>query len=337
MARYIARRLALLVVVLAGMSVITFVVSHVVPGNPAKLLAGLHARPEQIKAFSERYGLDKPLPDQYWRYVSGLVHGDLGTSLTTQRSVAEDLKQYAPATAELVLSAMLITVIVGIPLGVLSGLFHRTWFDHLTRVFSVFGAAMPSFWLGMMLQILFFRNLKLLPAGGQLSILTTPPPFKTGMIVIDSLLAGQFGVFVDAVKHLILPAITLAAGGVAIVTRMSRGSMEETLEMDFVRTARAKGLPELRVVGRHALPNALTSTVTVLGLQVGALFAGTFLVESVFSWQGIGLYAVSAISNLDYASIMGVTMLIAFTYALANLVVDIVYALMDPRVTYGKA
>jgi peptide/nickel transport system permease protein len=335
MARYIARRLVLMVIVLAGMSVLTFLLTHLVPGNPAKLMAGLHATQAQVDVYTRRYGLNKPLPVQYWRYVTGLTHGDFGTSLTTQRPVAEDLKQFAPATAELVFAAMVLTVVIGVPLGALSGLFHRSWFDHSTRVISVAGAAMPAFWLGMILQVVFFAKLGVLPVGGQLDILSQSPPTITGMVVVDSLLAGQFTVFRDALLHLILPAFTLAAGGIAIVTRMSRGAMEDTLETDFIRMARAKGMPELRVVGRHALPNALTSTVTVLGLQVGALFAGTFLVESVFTWPGIGLYAVTGIRDQDYAAIMGVTLLIAVTYCLANLVVDVIYALMDPRITYA--
>jgi peptide/nickel transport system permease protein len=332
-AAYIGRRLALTVVVLLGMSVITFVLSHMVPGNPARLLAGPHASQEQVEAFAHRYGLDRPLAVQYWTYITGLVRGDLGVSLTTRRPVLDDFRQFLPATLELVLAATFLIVVLGIPLGMLSAVKAGSALDHVTRVLTVGAVSMPVFWLGMILQLVFFKRLSLLPVGGRLELLTSPPPHVTGLYLLDSLLSGDLRAFGAAAVHLVLPAVTLAAGSLAVTARMTRASMRETLATDYVRMARAKGLSEPVILTRHALRNALIPTTTVLGLQIGALFGGTVLTEVVFSWPGIGLYAVNAIQNLDYAAIMGVTLLISVAYVLVNLTVDILYVFLDPRIT----
>lgn len=335
MARYIVRRLILMVVVILGISLITFSLSRLVPGNPARLLAGPHARQEQVDALAERYHLTGSIPEQYLVYMSGLVRGDLGLSVTTRRPVAEDLLEFLPATIELTSAAFLITVLIGIPVGVISAATRGRVFDHASRVVSIAGVSLPIFWLGLVLQVLFYKHLNLLPVGGRLGILDVAPPRVTGMYVVDALVSGDFDLFRSSVLHLILPAVTLAAGSVAVVTRMMRASILETMGADYIRTARAKGLTEPSLLRRHVLRNAFIPTLTVLGLQVGYLLAGNFLVESVFNWPGIGLYAIDAISNLDYAAIMGVTLVVSVVYIVVNLIVDILYVLLDPRISYS--
>ena len=335
MARYIVRRLILMLVVLLGISLITVSLSRIVPGNPARLLAGPHARQEQVDALAERYHLTGSIPEQYLVYMSGLVRGDLGLSVTTRRPVAEDLLEFLPATIELTSAAFLITVLIGIPVGVISAATRGRVFDHASRVVSIAGVSLPIFWLGLVLQVLFYKHLNLLPVGGRLGILDVAPPRVTGMYVVDALVSGDFDLFRSSVLHLILPAMTLAAGSVAVVTRMMRASILETLGADYIRTARAKGLTEPSLLRRHVLRNAFIPTLTVLGLQVGYLLAGNFLVESVFNWPGIGLYAIDAISNLDYAAIMGVTLVVSVVYIVVNLIVDILYVLLDPRISYS--
>ena len=335
MARYIVRRLLLLVVVVAGMSLITFSLTHLVPGNPARLLAGPHATQAQVDTLARQYGLDKPVPEQFLVYVQGLFRGDLGMSLTNRRPVLDDLTQFLPATIELTLAAMMLTIGIGIPLGVIAAVSRGGILDHLARIVSIGGVSMPIFWLGLILQVVLYREFGLLPAGGRLGTFDVPPPTTTGLYTIDSLLAGQLGTFVAALEHLALPAITVAAGSIAVVTRMMRASVLEALNADYVRTARSKGLSESTVLSRHVVKNALIPTVTVIGLQVGYLLAGNVLAEAVFSWPGIGLYAVNAIGNLDYAAIMGVTLVISIVYVVVNLIVDVIYALLDPRISYA--
>jgi peptide/nickel transport system permease protein len=337
MARYILRRLLLMVIVLLGMSVITFALTHIVPGNPARLLAGQHATQEQVEAVAKLYGLDRPVVEQYWVYISGLFRGDLGMSLTTRRPVAADLRQYLPATIELTTAAMLLVIGLGLPAGLLAAIRRGRPLDHLIRVSTVAGVSMPIFWFGIVLQIVFYRNLQLLPIGGRLGIIDIEPPRITGAYVIDTLLAGDFDTFLSALVHLILPAATLAAGSIAVVTRMMRASVIEVLDADHVRQARAKGLMEPIVLGRHVFRNALIPTTTVIGLQVGTLLAGNVLTEVVFNWPGIGLYAVNAIRYLDYSAIMGVTLTVSIIYVFVNLLVDIAYVLLDPRISYGSA
>lgn len=338
MARYIVRRLILLVVVLLGMSVITFTLSHLVPGDPARLLAGQHATKEQVEAVARLYGLDRPLPEQYWVYMTGLLRGDLGLSMTTRRPVRDDMLQFLPATIELTLVAVILVVLVGIPLGVFAAVEHGRPIDHATRLVTIGGVSMPIFWLGIALQIVFYRWFPVLPIGGRLGILDQEPARVTGFYLIDTLFAGDLDTFRSAIIHLILPASTLAAGSLAVVTRMTRASVLDALGADYVRTARGKGLFERVVLGRHVLKNAMIPTTTVIGLQVGTLLAGNILIEVVFNWPGIGLYAVNAIRYLDYSAIMGVTLAISVTYVFVNLVVDIVYVMLDPRISYrGEA
>jgi peptide/nickel transport system permease protein len=324
-----------MLLVLLGMSVITFALSRLVPGDPARLLAGPRARQEQVEAVAELYRLRGPILEQYGVYMAGLLRGDLGLSVTTRRPVTEDLAQFLPATIELTAAAFLLTILVGVPVGIVSAAKRGGIFDHASRVVSIAGVSLPVFWLGLVLQVLFYKHLGLLPIGGRLGTLDIAPPRVTGAYLVDSLLAGDLSLFWSSFVHLILPALTLAAGSVAVVTRMMRASILETMGADYVRTARAKGLTETSLLRRHVVRNAFIPTLTVLGLQVGYLLAGNFLVESVFNWPGIGLYAIDAISNLDYAAIMGVTLVVSVVYVAVNLIVDILYVVLDPRITYS--
>lgn len=334
LARLIVRRLIFLVFVLFGLSLITFGLSHVVPGDPARLMAGPRASRSAVDKIREKYGLNDPLPVQYVNYVKGIFRGDLGTSFTTRRPVLDDLKRYLPATLELGLVAFVLSTLIGIPLGVLSSVKRDKLPDHVARFVSISGLALPVFWLAIMAQFIFFGKLGWLPDGARIPIGTSPPPNVTGLYTIDSLLAGDWAMFRLSLTHLILPATVLAYGSLAVITRMVRGGMLEVLNQDYIRTARAKGIAPNGVIYGHALKNAMLPTVTSLGLQIGLLLSGAFLVEIVFSWPGIGRYAVEAIQRLDYNATMATTLIIALIFVLMNLVVDILYLFLDPRISY---
>jgi peptide/nickel transport system permease protein len=331
---FLIRRLALLVFVLLGVSMLTFLISHVVPSDPARLAAGPHASAAQVQQLRQQLGLDRSLPEQYWMYMSGLLRGDFGYSLFSRRPVAEDLKDYFPATVELTTAAMLICLVVGIPLGVLSAVHKDRLLDHLSRVLCIGGVGIPIFWLALLFQLLFYRWLDILPTGGRIDPGLSPPQTITGLYTLDSLLTGNWPVLASSLSYLILPAITLAFASLAWVARVTRTSMLETLGQDYIRTARGKGMPERKVIYTHALRNALIPTVTLVGLQTGALLAGAFLVEIIFSWPGIGYYTVNAIMAMDFNAIMSTTLLVAVVYTVTNLVVDIVYVALDPRISY---
>lgn len=330
--RLVVRRLIFLVFVLIGLSLVTFTLSHIVPSDPARMIAGPRASPTAVEKIRQDYGLDRPLHEQYLRYMAGVVRFDFGESLSSRRPVNEDLKRYLPATVELTLYAMLFAVTAGIPLGVVSAVKRNTWIDAVTRSVSVLGISIPSFWLGLMLQFFLFAQLGLLPDGQRLPIGVKEPPTITSLYTIDALLSGQFGLFVTALKHLLMPAFVLGFASLAIVTRMVRSGMLEVLGQDYIRTARAKGLQPHTVILRHALKNALLPAVTVIGLQFGLLMGGAVLVEIIFSWPGIGRYAFQAIQNFDYNAVISVTLVIGAAYVFVNLIVDILYILLDPRI-----
>ena len=334
MLNLLARRAVFLVGVLFGVTIITFMVSHVVPTDPARLLAGPHANQAQMLEIRHRYGLDRSIIAQYGTYLGNLLHGDLGTSLHTQRAVGDDLGQFLPATIELTLAAMLFAISLGGLLGVLAAATRNRWPDNLVALVSISGLAMPAFWLGLLSQWLFYDVLGWLPNGGRLDLGMTPPPQRTGLYTIDSLLAGRLDLFGNAAIHLILPAIVLGLGTLGVITRMIRGSLIEALGQDYARTARAKGLRRSRIILRHALRNSLMPTITVAGLQLGYLLSGAILVETVFTWPGIGLYTTQSILAADYTPIVGITLVIALLYVLVNTAVDIAYAAVDPRVRY---
>jgi len=328
----IVRRLFFLVFVLLGLSLITFVLSHIVPADPARVIAGPRASPEAVEKIRKEYGLDQPLWRQYVRYLNGLVHLDFGKSLTSRRPVSEDLARYLPATIELALYAMLFAVVLGITLGVLSAVRRNSFLDLIGRTISILGLSIPSFWLALILQFFLFAQLGLLPDGQRLPVGVKEPPRVTGLFTVDALLAGNLGLFLLALKHLLMPSLVLGLAALAIVTRMVRSGMLEVLGQDYIRTARAKGLQPRVVILRHALKNALLPAVTVIGLQFGLLMGGAVLVEIIFSWPGIGRYAFQAIQNFDYNAVISVTLVIGAAYVLVNLLVDIIYVLLDPRI-----
>lgn len=334
MLRFIARRLFLLVLTAIGITLVTFVISHVIPSDPAVLIAGHNATAHTLELVRHQYGLDKPLVTQYLDYLNGILHGNLGMSTYSRRSVVTDLATYLPATLELVLVAIVSAVIIGVPLGVVSAIRKGGVIDHLSRIFAIAGSSLPLFWLGLLLQLVFGGTLKILPLSGRLSPSVAPPPKVTGLYTIDSLLAGQLGTFVNAFEHIVLPAAVLAFASLSLIVRVTRSSMLEVLSQDYIRTARTKGLSRRRVIVRHALRNALIAPVTLLGLQLGYLLSGVFLVEVVFSWPGIGFYSVHAVQGSDYVAIMGVTLVVALIYSTINLLTDIAYLAMDPRINY---
>jgi peptide/nickel transport system permease protein len=330
--RLLLRRAISLPLVLLGMTLVTFAITHIVPGDPARLEAGPHATEAQVKVLRHQYGYDQPLVKQYVTYMGDLVHGNLGDSITTRRPVSEDLRQFFPATIELTLAAMLIVMLVGVPLGLIGGLRQGRASDQFSRLLSITAVSMPVFWLGIILQIVFYQRANILPVGGRIDPSLLPPTHTTGIYMVDALLSADTVALRSSLSHLILPAVTLAAGSMAVITRMTRASVIEVNHSDHVRASVAKGISRSLVIRRHVLPNAIIPVTTVFGLQIGTLLAGSILVEVVFSWPGIGLYAVNAISNLDFAAIMGVTLLISVTYVIVNLIVDICYLLLDPRI-----
>lgn len=335
LAQLLVKRLISVVFVLVGLSIITFTLSHIVPSDPARLIAGPRASAESVQIIRKQYGLDRPLYDQYGTYMKGLLTLDFGESLTTLRPVRSDLVRYFPATAELALYALLFALVVGIPLGIVSALKPNTAIDYVGRLVSVSGLAIPVFWLALVCQFLFFARLGWLPDGQRLPTNTQPPRAITHLYTIDALLTGNLSLFATSVAHLAMPAFVLGFSILPVFTRMVRAGMLETLGLDYIRTARSKGLSERTTVIRHALKNALLPTVTVIGMQIGVLFSGAILVEIIFSWPGIGRYAINGVTNFDYNAIMAVTLVIGFIYVLMNLLVDIVYLLLDPRISYS--
>jgi peptide/nickel transport system permease protein len=331
-ARLIIRRFFFLILVLFGLSIITFSLSHLIPADPARMIAGPRASKASVEKIREDYGLNDPLPVQYIDYVKGVVRLDFGTSFSSRRPVSEDLGRYLPATIELGLYAFLISVIVGVPLGVASAVKRDSWIDHISRFVSISGLALPVFWLALMAQFFFFGKLGWLPDGQRLPNSVDPPQSITRLYTIDSILTGNWHTLRLSAEHLLLPVLVLSYGSLAVVTRMVRGGMIEVMNQDYIRTARAKGLANSDVVRRHAMKNALLPTVTSLGLQVGLLFSGAFLVEIVFSWPGVGRYAVDAIQAVDYNATMATTLVIAAIFVIVNMFVDILYLFLDPRI-----
>lgn len=326
-----------LVLVVAGVCVITFIISHLIPGDPARLLAGERASDEIVQHIRHQLGLDLPLWQQFARYVSALLHGDLGTSIRTGRPVLEDLKAFFPATLELAFCALAIALVVGIPLGVLSAVYRNRWTDHLVRLLALTGISTPAFWLGLGVIVLFYGKLNCLPGSGRLDDWLDPPAHITGFYLIDSLLAGDTEVFINAVQHLILPAATLAFVHIGIVARQIRSAMLEQLGEDYIRTALASGLPRWTIILRYALPNALIPSVTVLGLALGDLLYGAVLTETVFAWPGMGAWVVTSIQALDFPAVMGFAIVVSFAYVLVNLIVDLLYLWIDPRMGRGES
>ncbi|GAA0965795.1 ABC transporter permease subunit [Acrocarpospora macrocephala] len=330
MGRFLLRRLVTSVVVLAGLAVVTFLMTQVLPGDPARAAAGRNATAEQVAAVRARLGLDQSLPDQFSGYLGRLLHGDLGTSVFTQRPVLADVAAMLPASVELVLAAMAINIAVAVPLGVYAAYRRGRAADVAARLITLLGAAVPVFWLGLMLQLVFAAQLRLLPLTGQLAFGQQVPRI-TGMISLDALLSGNWVAFGDALLHLVLPAVTLAAAFVAVVARTVRSSMITTLDSDYITLARATGASELRVVVRHGLRNALVPASTILGMQLGWMLGSTVLVEAIFGRTGIGAYAVTAVLQNDLYAVIGTVLVIGVVFVVMNVVVDLVQLWLNPR------
>ncbi|MGK7868016.1 ABC transporter permease [Falsiroseomonas sp. E2-1-a20] len=331
MAGYILRRIGLAGLMLFGLVCLTFVISNVAPADPAALAAGPDAGRSQIEQVRREYGLDRPLHEQFLRYVGDLAQGDFGQSIATGRSVGTDLASYFPATLELVILAMALGVLLGVPLGVVAALRKDRVVDHATRIFAVSGIALPPFWFGLLLQLAFATWLGLLPTSGRLSVFTEPAAPITGMLLVDSLLRGNFDLFREALSYIILPAIVLSLPCLASILRVNRSEMVEALRTDYVTAARAHGVTPWRIVAVHALKNAMLPTLAIIGLRWGWMMSSTVLVETVFDWPGIGLYAVSSAISGDFKPVMGVTLIVGLNFMLANLIVDLLYGVLDPR------
>lgn len=333
---YIVRRLLLLIPVLIGVTIITFTVSHVIPADPARAFAGgPKAQPETIARIRAELHLDKPIWEQYFYYLNDLIHFNLGKSYLENRMVTDSLAQYFPATFELTIFAMLISVPLGIIGGIISAIRQNKISDHITRIIAIVGYSLPIFWLALMLQYALAYQIPIFPLEGRLSIGMVPPSTFTGLYFVDSIVSGNGATLISSLHHLILPAFTLGFATLAIILRMTRSSMLEVMGTDYIRTARAKGLPERKVIYKHALRNALIPTLTVTGLQFGGLLSGAVLTETIFNWPGMGRFAARAVLGLDFNSVMGFTLVVAIIYVIANLIVDLLYAVIDPRVKLG--
>ncbi|WP_395709635.1 ABC transporter permease [Reyranella sp.] len=332
---YLLRRIALAGLMLFGLVCLTFAIANVAPSDPAALAAGPDAGRAQIEQVRRDYGLDKPLPEQFVRYVSDLARGEFGRSVATGRSVGRDLARYFPATLELCLVAMAIGLVAGISLGMLSALFKDKWLDHATRIFAVSGIALPPFWFGLLLQLGFAAWLGWLPTSGRIGVSTDPGDPITGLLLVDSLLRGNGPLFVQCLSYVLLPALVLSLPCLASILRVNRSEMVEALRADYITAARAHGVSPWRLVTVHALKNAMLPTLAIIGLRWGWMMSSTVLVETVFDWPGIGLYAVSSAIAGDFKPVMGVTLIIGLNFMLVNLIVDLLYGVLDPRLRHA--
>jgi peptide/nickel transport system permease protein len=330
---YTLRRLLLIVPTLFGVSLLTFALSRIVPGDPARLAAGAQATPEMYAQIRQEFGLDQPIPAQYWHYLTGILQGDWGRSILSRRPVLDDLRVYWPATLELVLVAMCVAVAIGVPLGVIAAVRADRPADQVSRVMALIGVSLPAFWLAVLFQLFFGLRLGWLPVSGRLGPLLDAPPQVTGLYLVDSLLAAQWTTFGEAARQILLPAITLSFPAMATIMRFTRASLLEVMGQDYVRTARAKGAAERHVILGHGLRNALIPTVTMIGLSFGWSMGGSVLVETVFDWPGIGLYATKSALTLDFMPIMGIALLYGLVFSVINIVVDVTYGALDPRVS----
>ncbi|MEO0534688.1 MAG: ABC transporter permease [Cyanobacteria bacterium P01_A01_bin.123] len=335
MGRYIFRRLLQLVPVLLGISLLVFAFLHLIPGDPAVTMLGDRATPDQVEALRERMGLNEPLSSQYLSFLGSLIRFDLGSSIFTGVPIWDEIKLRWPATFELSIMAMLIALILGIPAGVIAAVRKNSIVDNLTMSGSLLGVSMPVYWLGLLLVYLFAVNLQWLPPSGRIGV-NVGYSFEpiTGFFILDTLIRGNFTAFRDVIAHLALPAITLSTIPLAILARITRSAMLEVLSQDYIRTARAKGLIEFWVIGKHALKNAMLPVVTIVGLEFGTLLGGAILTETIFSWPGIGKWIYEGILQRDYPVVQGGVVFVAFVFVLVNLIVDISYAFLDPRIQY---
>lgn len=328
---YILRRIGLAGLMLFGLVCLTFTISNIAPSDPAVLAAGPDAGRSQVEQVRREYGLDKSLPEQFVRYVSDIAHGDFGRSIATGRRVGDDLALYFPATLELCLAAISFGLIFGVGLGVLSAVHKDGPLDHVTRIFAVSGVALPPFWFGLLLQLFIAGWLGWLPTTGRMSVTSEIPPPITGLLTLDSALRGDGAMILQALTYLALPALVLSFPCLAQILRVNRSEMVETLRADYVVAARAHGVSPFRLVVVHALKNAMLPTLAIIGLRWGWMMSSTVLVETVFDFPGIGLYAVSSAVAGDFKPVMGVTLIVGLNFMIANLVIDILYGVLDPR------
>ena len=336
MIRFIVTRLGLVIPTFVGVSLVAFALIHLVPGDPIEIMAGVrNLDPERHAQMLAKLGLDRPLPEQYWNYLVSLATGDLGRSVVSKQPVLSEFLTLFPATIELSLAAMLLAIGIGMPAGILAGVRRGSTFDHTVMAVALTGYSMPIFWWGLLLIIMFSGILGWTPVPGRLSVLYYFEPV-TGFMLIDSLLSGQKGAFRSAVSHLILPAIVLGTIPLAVIARQTRSAIIEVLDEDYVRTARAKGLSPARVIGLHALRNALIPVITVVGLQVGVLLAGAILTETIFAWPGVGKWIIDSISRRDYPAVQGGILLIASVVIVVNLFVDLIYGVINPRIRHAR-
>lgn len=333
MKSYILKRLLIMVPVLVGMTIIVFSIIHAIPGDPAEAILGQKATAQSKEALREQLGLNNPWYQQYFTYMGDLLKGDLGQSIRTKVPIAKEIMPYLAATAELTIAAMLFAVFFGVNAGIISAWRQNSWFDYVCMLVALIGVSMPIFWLGLMEQWVFSLKLHWLPSSGRMNQ-RDPVEAITNLYVLDSLLGGRFDQVWTVVKHLVLPSVALGTIPMAIIARMTRSSMLEVMGSDFVRTAKAKGLSQFIVVYKHALKNAMIPVLTVIGLQTGALLGGAVLTETIFAWPGVGRYIYEAISSRDYPVIQSGILVIAFAFVFINLIVDLLYAAVDPRIRY---
>ncbi len=335
MLRFLLRRLLLIPVVLVGLSLITFTVSRLVPGDPVKLAAGPQARPEQIEKLTKEFGLDRPLPEQYLKYMAGLLQGNWGYSISNKREVGPDLVRYFTATLELTAVSTLFGLLVGLPLAIVSARWRDRWPDHASRLVSIGTVSIPVFWIAIVCQIIFAQNLRLLPVSGRFDPRATYPTTYTGILLIDTLLAGNTQAFGIALRYIILPAFCQSLIVISLVTRQLRGDLLDLLRKDFVQVARANGIPERIIWMRYLMKNALIATVSMIGFVIGFELGGAPLIEYVLDWPGIGQYALKAALLLDFQPIMGSTLFIGVIVVVVNLITDVSYRLLDPRIRFA--
>ncbi|KGP90976.1 peptide ABC transporter permease [Pontibacillus chungwhensis BH030062] len=333
MGAYAVRRIFMLLPVLFGMSLLVFSIIYLIPGNPAQIILGQRATAEAIAEVEKQLGLDQPWHIQYVDYIGSLLQGDLGTSIKTDVPISQEIFPYLAATVELTMIAMIIAIFIGVNAGIISAWFHNSWFDYTAMIFALIGVSMPIFWLGLMEQYIFSVQLDWLPSTGRYEASSVIDPI-THLYLVDTLLQGNMEQFTDVAKHLVLPGIALATIPMAIIARMTRSSMLEVMRSDYIRTARAKGLTNFWVVYKHSLKNAVIPVLTVIGLQTGLLLGGAILTETIFGWPGIGRYIYDAIQYRDYPVIQSGILLIATIFVFINVIVDLLYAFIDPRIDY---
>ncbi len=333
MLTYTVKRLFSLIPVLLGLSLVVFFMIRAIPGDPAQLILGQLATKEAVEALTKQLGLDQPWFVQYFHYLGNLLTGDLGESIRTKAPISEEMVPYLMATIELSFCAMLIAVVIGVNAGIISAWFQNSWFDYVAMVLALIGVSMPIFWLGLMEQWVFAINLDWLPTSGREEV-RNPVSAITNIYIIDTIIQGRTDQLVEVIKHLVLPSIALATIPMAIIARITRSTMLEVMRSDFIRTARAKGLKMFWVVYKHSLKNAIIPVLTIIGLQTGLLLGGAILTETIFSWPGIGRYIYEAIGYRDYPVVQSGVLVIAFIFVMINLVIDLLYAAIDPRIKY---